>query len=232
VAPRLLETNPREPSKNLQALNVGFEAYQQQLAQVAQVKPVVLFLPHGADPVEEARRHGLSLTPLPPQTPPAFFSGPKVDTLILFEPVASARRELHRGGPVALARIASAAGWTGLSLAEGSAADPLNFRRYRVQPREWKKAVVFEHTRCMSQDPDVKLVTKLFYQGGYTDSKETPVTDKSWGPCALAQDSRLRAATVKQQSSGKKPGQPVIIAGSYVLTPRPGLFLSDWISVK
>jgi len=230
AAPRLLETNPRDPAKSLGPLKVGFDAYQKQLAQGAGVKPLILFMPHGADPEEEARRHSLPITLGPP--PPAFFSGPTVDTLIVFEPVNSARREPTRGGPVALARIASAAGLTGLWLAEGRSPEQLDFKRYRVQPREWKKSAVFEHTLCLVPGPDVTLVTKLFYQGGFTDSLNTTVSQKDWGSCALNPNPSLRAVTVKQQPGNRKPGRPVIIAGSYVLNPQPGLFLSDWISVK
>jgi len=231
VAHRLLETDLRDPSKTLGPLNVGFDSYRQQLAKVASVNPVVLFLAHGADPEEEARRRGLIISPWQPLTPPAFFSGPEVDTLILFEPVTSARRELPWGGPVALTRIASVAGLTGLWLAEGPPADPLGVRLYRVKPREWKTGTVVEHTRCSIQSPDITLVTKLFYQGGATDSLPIPLTDKDWAPCTLNPDPKLRAAIVRQPSA-KKPGRPVIIAGSYFQNPRPGLFLADWISVK
>ena len=231
VAPRLLVTDPRKPSKALEPLNVGFDSYRQQLAKAAGVNPVVLFLVHGADPEEEAKRRGLTISPWRPLTPPAFFSGPQVDTLILFEPVTSARRELPWRGPVALTRIASLAGLTGLWLAEGPPADPLGFRLYRVQPREWKKAALFEHTRCLIQSPGVTLVTKLFYQGGVTDSQPVPLTDKDWGPCPLNPDPKLRAAIVKQPGA-RKPGRPVIIAGSYFQNPRPSLLLADWISVK
>jgi hypothetical protein len=230
AAGRLLSTDPRDPAKTLAGLNVGFEAYRQQLSRVAKVNPVVLFLPHGADPDEEARRRGFAISPWPEQTPPAFFSGPEVDTLVLFEPQTSARRELRQGDVTVRARIASAAGWTGLLLAQ-DAADKVGLRLYRVQPKEWKKAVVFEHTRCMSSGPDTKLVTKLFYQGGVTEPQETSLTDKDWGPCTLSPDSKLRAATVKQPS-GKKAVRPGMIAGSYFLNPHPGPFLSDWISVR
>jgi hypothetical protein len=232
VAHRLLETDPRDPAKTLGPLAVGFETYRQQLAKVANVKPVVLFLAHGADPVEEARRRDLSISPWAPMTPPAFFSGPEVDTLILFESVSGARHELHQGGPAVFARIASLAGLTGLWLAESPSPDQLGFRLYRVQPRVWKKAAVFEHTRCLNQGPDVTLVTKISYQGGVTDSQTTDLTEKNWGPCSLPNpDPKLRAAIVKQPSA-KKAGRPVIIAGSYFLNPRPSLFLADWISVK
>jgi len=232
VAARFLKTDPRDPAKVLGPLNVGFDSYQKQLAQAASVKPVVLFLAHGADPAEETRQHNLLIPPGPSLTPPAFFSGPEVDTLILFEPVSSARHELHRGGPVVLARIASVAGLTGLWLAESPPADQLGSHFYRVQPRDWKKAAVFEHTRCLFQSPDIKLVTKLFYQGGATESLPTDLTAKNWGPCTLNPDPKLRAATVKQPSA-KKAGQPVIIAGSYFLASGPpSPFLADWISVK
>lgn len=230
AAPRLLETDPRDPAKSLGPLKVGFDAYQKQLARGAGVKPLILFMPHGADPEEEARRHSLPITLGPP--PPAFFSGPTVDTLIVFEPVNSARREPTRGGPVALARIASAAGLTGLWLAEGGRSpEQLGFRLYQVQPREWKKAAVFEHIRCLFPSPGVKLATRLFYQGGFTADQTVTVADKDWGPCTLDPNPSLRAATVKQPGN-RKPGSPAIIAGSYDLNPQPGLFLSDWISVK
>jgi hypothetical protein len=230
-ASRLLESDPRNPSKALDPLKVGFEAYRLQLGKVAQVRPVILFLKHGADPEEEARRHGLAIAPWPRQTPPAFLSGPVVDVLVLFDPEKSAREDLRRGGPVARARIASVTGWFNLLSAEEAPSDPIGLRLYQVQPRTWKKGVVFEHTRCMARSPDVQLVTKLTYQGSVTDSNPATLTDANWGPCALSTDSKLRAAIVKQPSS-RKAGRPVIIAGSYYMAPEPGLFLSDWIAVK
>jgi len=231
AARRLLDSDPRNPAKVLEPLKVGFEAYRQQLAAVAQVRPVILFLKHGADPEEEARRQGLAVAPWPRQTPPAFLSGPEVDVLILFEPVKSAREDLRRGGPVARTRIASAAGWSNLWMAGEASTDPIGLRLYQVQPREWKKGVVFEHTRCMARSPGVQLVTKLSYQGSVTESKTVSLTEADWGPCTLSTDSRYQAAIVKQPSV-RKAGRPVIIAGSYFLAPEPGIFLSDWITVQ
>jgi hypothetical protein len=230
AASRLLESDPRNPSKALEPLKVGFEAYRRQLAEVAQVRPVVLFLKHGADPEEEARRHGLAISPWPRQTPPAFLSGPVLDVLVLFEPEKSAQEDLRGGGPVARARIASAAGWSNLWSAGEAPTDPIGLRLYQVQPKTWKKGVVFEHTRCMARSPGVQLVTKLSYQN-VTDPVTTTLTDANWGPCALSTDSRFQAAIVKQPSL-RKAVQPVIIAGSYFLAPLPGPFLCDWIAVK
>lgn len=132
---------------------------------------------------------------------------------------------------MARVRIASVTGWFNLLSAEEASPDPIGLRLYQVQPKTWKKGVVFEHTRCMARSPDVQLITKLSYRDGVTESHTATLTDANWGPCALSTDSRLRAAIVKQPSR-QKAGRPVIIAGSYFLAPYPGPFLSDWIAVK
>ena len=230
AANRLLESDPRHPATALGPLKVGFEAYRRQLGQVAQVRPRILFLKHGADPEEEARRRGLAISPWLRQTPPAFLSGPLVDVLILFAGENSAGGDRPWGRPAARVQIASAAVWSRLWLAEAPP-EPIGLRRYQVQPKDWRKGVVFEHTRCMVRSPDVKLVTKLFYEGGITDSHTTPLTDADWKECGLSTDPHLRAATVRQPG---RPAarRPLIIAGSYFLAPEPGPFLSDWIAVK
>src|SRR5262245_55786213 len=107
IASRLLNLDPQDTAKTLDSLGVGFGAYQQKLAQEAQVHPIVLFLPHDADPVQEARRHGLAITPWPQFAPPALLSGPEVDTLILYQPLTSAGGEPGKTGPVVRTRIAS-----------------------------------------------------------------------------------------------------------------------------
>lgn len=227
VASRLLAMDPRDPSA-LEALGAGFDAYRQQLASVAQVRPLVLFLPHDADPSAEARKRGLTSIPWPSSAPPALLSGPQVDTLIVFEPVAEGRAQPG----AAVARLASLAGLTHLALSSGPSADPQAIRRlYQVRPEEWKTSIVFEHTRCASRGSETQFITKLVYQGGFTDTKATPLTEQSWKPCALAPDPDLRAVTV-QQPGQKKPGKPVIIAASYFLDPKPSPLLARWISVR
>lgn len=228
AASRLLAMDPRDPSATLQAMGVGFDAYRRQLANVAQVRPLVLFLPRDADPVEEARRRGIVSIPWPPSTPPALLSGPQVDTLILYEPLAGVRAEPG----VAVLRLSSLAGLTRLALAQGSPAGPAALRRlYQVRPEEWKKSTLFEHTRCAARGSETQLITKLFYQGGFTDTLATPLTEQKWGPCRLVSDPALRAVTV-QQTGQKKPGKPVIIAASYFLDPKPSPLLARWISVR
>jgi hypothetical protein len=225
AASRLLAMDPRDPS-GLEALGAGFDAYRQQLASVAQVRPLVLFLPHDADPVEEARKRGLTSIPWPSSAPPALFSGPQVDTLIVFEPIAETR---VRPG-AAVTRLASLAGLTHLALAPS--ADQQAIRQlYQVSPGEWTASTVFKHTRCVNRGSETQFITKLFYQGGFTDTKVTPLTEQSWGPCALPSDPDLMAVTV-QQPGQKKPGKPVIIAASYFLDPRPSPLLARWISVR
>jgi hypothetical protein len=234
AASRLLGLDARGTSEALLSMGVGFDVYRQQLASVAQVRPIVLFLAHDADPAEEALRRGIARIPWPPSAPPALLSGPQVDVLIVYEPLTSARTEPGRPG-VAVARLASVAGLTRLSLAAGPSGDPTAIRRlYQVRPGEWKASVVFEHTRCVQPETGMELVTKLVYQGGSTDSRVTPLTERSWAPCALASDPDLRAATVKQPGL-KKPGKPVIIAASYFHNPSKSYtspMLAQWISVR
>ena len=211
---RLLGTNPREPLETLRSLEVGFEEYQQQLAAAAGVRPIVLFLPHGGNFTEEARRRGLAISPWPVEAPPALLSGPKVDTLILFETLEATAVK------ATLPRIA---------LAQSPAPDPI--RLYRVRPGEWKSSVTFEHTICGRPNPDVQLVTKLTYRGGSTDPLTTPLKVDSWKPCALSSDPDLRSVTVPQRSRDQAD-QPVVIASSQLLDPYPSVLLSEWIQVR
>jgi len=237
MASRLLATDPREPSKTLGSLGARFEAYQQQLAETAKVRPLMLFLAHDADPAAAAKRYGLTLDSWPPLAPPALLAGPEVDTLIVFEPLNSARNEPGRGDAVARVQIASLSTLTSLSLAaSGPQGDVLDRRLYRVNPRDWKKSVVFEHTRCgrypRPESAPEALVTKLIYQGGVTEFETTPLNKESWKPCSLVRDEDLWAVTVKQKSNWKKAGRPVIIAASYFQDPKPGPLLADWIRVQ
>lgn len=211
---RLLNTNPREPLATLRPLEVGFEEYQQQLAAAAGVRPIVLFLPHGGNFTEEARRQGLAISPWPVEAPPALFSGPKVDTLILFELLSAT------GSSAVPARIA---------LAQSPAPDPV--RLYQVRPGEWKSSVTFEHTICGRPGPDVQVVTKLVYRGGSVDRIAPPPNAGSWKPCDLSTAPDLRSVTVKQRSR-ERADQPVVIAAGQLLDPHPGILHSQWIAVK
>lgn len=218
VARRLLDADPRQPAAALQPLGVDFEAYEKALAETAGVRAAVLFLPHDADPVEEARRHGLAVDSWPEMAPPALLSGPEVDTLILFQPQTSAR-------------IASLHGLAGLFLAETKPASRLDRRLYQVQPREWKLSVTFEHTRCSAQLDATTFITQLTYEGGATDVQPTEISEKSWGPCALAPENGLKAVKAKQPGRAAA-GRPVVIASSYLLDPHPSPLLSRWVAVK
>jgi hypothetical protein len=229
---RLLSTDPRDPAKTLEPLGIDSRVYHEQLTK-AGVRPIILFLPHGADPVEEARRRGFQIAPWPPSYPPALLFGPIVDTLILFEPLHSAGAEPGRTGPVVRARIASLSGLTGFSLALSTSDDPLDRQSYQVLPREWKRAVSFEHTRCRYAGAEMKegtvLVTTLTYQGGVTKILRTPLKKQDWKPCPLK--SGVPGVAVKQPSLAKA-GWPTIIAGSYFEDPVPSPLIADWIQVK
>lgn len=218
VARRLLEVDPRQPAAALQPLGVDFEGYQKALSEAAGVRAAILFLPHGADPAAEARRHGLAIDPWPEMAPPALLSGPEVDTLVLFQP------------PVA-ARIASLHGLAGLFLAEARPANRLALALYQVQPRDWKRSVTFEHTRCSEQLDAMTFITQLTYEGGATEVQPTEISPESWGPCALSPGGGLKA--VKARQSGRAAaGRPVIIASSYLSNPYPGPLLARWVAVK
>lgn len=218
VARRLLDADPRQPAPALQPLGVDFEAYQKKLSEVAGVHAAVLFLPHDADPAAEARRHGLAIDPWPEMAPPALLSGPEVDTLVLFQPLTSAR-------------VASLHGLAGLFLAEAGPANRLDRRLYQVQPREWKQSATFEHTRCSEQLDATTFVTQLTYEGGVTDAQPTEISQESWGPCGLSPENGLKAVKAKQ-SGRAAAGRPVIIASSYLLNPHPSPLLSRWVAVK
>lgn len=230
VVPRLLGANPREVEDILRSV-VGFEAYQEQLAKAAQVRPIVLFLRKGSDPVEEARKRNLAIAPWPEAAPPALLSGPGMDTLILFQPLTSASGESGTSGPDVLAQVASLRGLAGLSLAQTKPADRLDSKLYQVRPADWKKSATFEHTRCSSKTDELSLVTLLTYDGGATDVQPNALSSASWGPCALSPDKALKAVTVKQPGRGKA-GRPVIIAASYFEDPHPSPLLSKWVAVK
>jgi hypothetical protein len=218
VVRRLLDADPRQPAAALQPLGVDFESYEKALAETAGVRAAVLFLPHDADPAEEARRHGLAVDSWPEMAPPALLSGPEVDTLILFQPPTSAR-------------IASLHGLAGLLLAEIRPANRLDLALYQVQPRDWKRSVTFEHTRCSAQLDAMTLTTLLTYQGGATDVQPTELSEESWGPCTLSPAGGLKALKVKQ-SGRAAAGRPVIIASSYLSNPHPGPLLARWVAVK
>lgn len=224
---RLLRLSPRETAEALRAMEPGFKIYEQQLASMVQVRPLVLFLERGADPAEAARRFDLSLTSWPAKAPPALLAGPAADVLIVFESIAVGEALPRGGGPVAGARIAAMGGFA-LAQSPPSEMDP---RFYLVQPREWKQGAMFEHTRCREPRPGLELVTKLVYKGGVTDTRKTPLKDSSWSECKLAGGAELRSVTVKQ-ASRKTAGQPAIIAASYFRSPQPGPLLADWILVS
>ncbi|MFL6289890.1 MAG: hypothetical protein ACJ759_03250 [Thermoanaerobaculia bacterium] len=218
AARRLLEADPRQPAPVLQPLGVDFEGYQKALSEAAGVRAAVLFLPHDADPVAEARRHGLAVDPWPETAPPALLSGPAVDTLILFQP------------PVA-ARVASLHGLAGLLLAETRPANRLDPALYQVQPRDWKRSATFEHTRCSAPLDATTFITQLTYDGGATDVQPNELSKESWGPCALSPAGGLKAVKARQPGRAAA-GRPVIIASSYLANPYPGPLLARWVAVK
>lgn len=232
VAPRLLGIDPREAATSLQSLGIDFESYRQQLESAAQVRPVLLFLDRGADPVEEARRQGLAIASWLPHAPPALLAGPQVDILILFQPLTGARSEPSTDGVRFRAHLAALADLRSFSLAESPPHEPISRRLYRVRPGEWKPSAVFEHTRCDGQRSASALVTKLAYKGGAPDTLVTPLKEASWrSPCELAPELGLHAVTVRQ-TGRKQVGRPVIIAASYFEYPEPSPLLASWISVR
>ena len=225
---RLLRANPREPGSELAALGIDFEAFRQGISS-AGVRPVVLFLPPGADPIEEARKRGFAIAPWPEQAPPALLAGPDLDVLVFFEPLAPGQRQAE--GIRARAQLASLAELRSFALALAPSAERLDPRRYWVDPRQWRKSILFEHTRCEERAQGLELVTKLTYAGGATDTLRTPVADASWSPCALVRNSNLEAVKVKQ-ASRDKAGRNVIIASSYFRDPMAGPVLSRSIPVR
>ncbi|HEX3130688.1 MAG TPA: hypothetical protein VH394_25340 [Thermoanaerobaculia bacterium] len=227
---RLLDLNPRDLAEALRSMEPGFAVYEQQLATLAQVRPVILFLDKQTDPGEAARRYELSLASWPANAPPALLSGPSADVLILFEPIAKAGLSPEGRGPVAVTRIASTLGMEGFRLAQSSP-EPLDRRLYLVQPRDWKASAAFEHTRCLEPRPELELVTKLIYHGGSIDSLKTTIKDKSWSECKLVSQQGLRSVTVKQPGR-RTAGRPGIIAASYFRSPQPGPLLADYVRVN
>ncbi len=231
AASRLLEADPGEPSAKLQSLGIDLDSFRKRLAETAKVQPLILFVPHGGDLAAAARKRGLDLDSWPASAPPALLSGPEVDVLIAFQPLGGEQGETGGRGPVARTRIASLAGLASLMLTPEQRARELDSSLYRVSPREWKKSIVFEHTRCGFPGAQT-LVTKLMYQGGSAEFQSTALAEKSWGPCNLAPGADLKAVTVQQKPSMKKPQRPVIIAASYFQDPQPGPLLADWVGVK
>lgn len=234
VVPRLLDLDPGKASGTLAELGVDFKSYRQQLAEDAQVAPVVLFLEPEADPVAEAHRHQLTLDVWPQGAPPALLVGPRVDVLVIYEAVPRADGPVTAWrGAKAGPRIASLPGLPALAVAQVPASEPLARRLYRVSPAMWKggAGAAFEHTRCGLQEPEMHLVTKLTFAKGYTETLDYPLSDESWTPCALSSDPDLRAATVTQQSRSA-PTRPVVIASSYFQDPFPGPLLARWIEVR
>lgn len=211
-AERLLRTDPWEPRKNLASLEVGIERYESSVGDWG-FSPLILFLPHGADPMREAGHRGLKLKPWPELAPPALLSGPEVDTLVVFVPVFEDDRM-----KVGRARF----------LTRDEQGDPFESRIYSVTPANWRPSARIEHTRCGYSGRGVQMVTKLTYGGGSTDSKYAELSQRDWKRCAAA--SELKAAVVKQTSRNRAPG-PVIIAGSYFQDPFPGPLLARWIKV-
>ena len=128
AAPRLLQTDPRDPSGNLRSLGIDFEAFRKRLAEDVKVRPMILFVPHGADLVAAARSHDLEVDSWLPSAPPAVLSGPEVDVLIVFEDVASEPGGAAGRGAVALTRIASLSGLASLALTPEQRAKESQFR--------------------------------------------------------------------------------------------------------
>jgi len=222
VVPRLLSTNPREPERTLDSLGVGFARYRKRLAKAPGVRPIILFVNHGTDPIEEARRRNLPFAPWPPVAPPAILSGPEVDTLIIFQPLTSAQGVPAPTSAVVRAQIASVAGLAGLSFAEDDPQHELNQllppKMYKVEPDKWTQFTTFHHERCV--DPvvrpyAVRLVTKLTYRGGGTEFDDRALSDLRWGECNFSADKKWRSITLDQKSRRRSAGGRVVIASSY-----------------
>jgi hypothetical protein len=234
VVPRLLDMDPRGAAETLGELGVDFETYRRRLAEEAQVNPVVLFLTPDAEPALVADSHQLSLDVWPEGAPPALLVGPRVDVLVLYEAVPQAETPVTAWrGAKAGPQIASLLGIAALPAVQVPSSEPLARRLYRVTPAVWRggAGASFEHTRCGLQEPEMHLVTKLTFAGGYTETLDQPLSDESWPPCPLSRDPDLRAATVTQQSRSA-PTRPVVIASSYFQDPFPGPLLARWIEVR
>jgi hypothetical protein len=223
AVPRLLKVDPRAPGEELAALGIDFEGFRQGIA-IAGVEPLVLFLPAGADPLEEARRRGLAVDSWPEQAPPALLAGRELDVLVVFEP-------LSQKDQAQAAQVASLAELRSFALAASPGTERLDPRRYRVDPQRWSRSVLFEHTRCEERAQGLELVTKLTYAGGATDTERVPVRDVDWQPCALVSGSNLAAVKVKQ-TSRDQAGRNVIIASSYFRSPLAGPVLARTIPVR
>ncbi|HWM93891.1 MAG TPA: hypothetical protein VN493_24240 [Thermoanaerobaculia bacterium] len=227
AVPRLLRTDPREPGSDLKSLGIDFESFRQGISS-AGVRPFVLFLSPGADPVEEARRRGIAIAPWPEQAPPALLVGRELDTFVFFEPLTPGQGRSERIS--ARAQLASLAQLRSFALALNPSAERLDSRRYWVDPQRWSKSVLFEHTRCEERAMGLELVTKLTYAGGATDTLRTK-DDLTWRPCTLVRDSNLEAVKVKQ-TSRDKAGRNVVVASSYFRYPVAGPVLSRSVPVK
>lgn len=222
AAELLLEAAPLEPAPYLEPLDVGFPAYREELAR-AGVRPVVLSVPSGADPVAAAEAQGLALRE--DRFPPALLTGPEVDTLILFYPLGDASLESAgaRPGP----RLAA----LDLGFARAAMQAPAGAScswRYRVRPRDWTGGTVYEHLRC-GEPTAGYLDTRLVYGGGSVDRRVTRVRRSDWSRCALSADCR---GVARPQRGRTRARRPVVIAASYVLDPHPGPLLADWIRVR
>ena len=228
VVSRLLRTDPRDPGGDLKELGIDFEAFRQGVSS-AGVRPLVLFLSPGADPVEEARRRGIAIAPWPEQAPPALLAGRELDIFVFFEPLA--REQGLSEGIGARAQLASLAELRSFALASNPSEERLDTRRYWVDPQRWRKSVAFEHTRCEEKALGLELVTKLTYEGGATDTRRTSVSDANWEPCTLVSNSNLQAVKVKQQGRNKA-GRAAIIASSYFRSPVAGPLLARTIAVR
>lgn len=218
----LLNVNPRHPQEVLGPLEVGFETYAKQLFVDAGVRPLVLFLLPGADPIREARRRELPVDQWPKNAPPALLLGPTVNTLVIFEraslpkPVQTrfSAAQHPRPGDPSINRL-------------------LDERLYAVSPSIWTPAIPIKHMRCSDPRSQAILVTKLTYDGGRTDSLLTFLLPDDWQGCGLDSDSTLRAA-VARQPSRPKAARPVIVASSYLQDSwgKPGPLLSRIVRVR
>jgi hypothetical protein len=236
VVSRLLSTNPWQPAETLDSLGVGFASYQEELAKAAGVRPLVLFVSHETDLVEEARRRNLTVSPWPPMAPPAMLSGPGVDILILFQPLAS-RREFGTVGAVIRAQVASAAGLASRSLVESVPDDRswAKFALYTVEPIEWSPSVQFKHTRCVSPSA-THLRISLTYTGGVTvpmNAISIRGLRQPWKKCAVPAYEHLRSITVL--SGSRRKAESHIIASSYYVSSVDaslGPLIAKFIRVK
>ncbi len=231
AAAALLSADPRRHSETSDPL----DQFRGKVEEQTGLRPVVLFLEKGRDPWEAVRERGLRLPEGPGPPLLAFFSGPTVDTLVLFSSQPeTGLAEASRPGRsrILLASLSPGPVPSPPSYAgRGPTTDALPIRLYGVEPREWTPGVHFAHTRCLNRRPGLELATMLFYEDGTSDSETVLLRDDQWQPCPFTSDSDVSAVVVDQLGR-QQAGRPVVITATYPLDPFPGYFLADWVTVR